>query len=140
MVDALVRDQDFERFVSFCDRLESGETALLVTPHVDDEKPLYVDVDSEGFIHGFSAEPIPTRNQQLITSGIYCLNPGVFEDAKLAALTNMNRVRGFLSFMIERGTRMRTFVVDKTIDVDRPEDLAQAQSFLVSGLLQSGST
>ena len=40
----------------------------------------------------------------------------------------------FLKYLVEQGHEIMTFMVDKTLDVDRPEDIASAEEFLGPGL------
>lgn len=125
MVDTIMHRNDLEKFLQFCSNLPINECALLVTSHVDDEKPLWVAVNDQGYVTQFSA-----TQGNFITSGMYLLTPEAMEIAEELVKSGVHKMRNFLSHLAERNIPIKTFVVKKTIDVDHPSDLDQAESFL----------
>lgn len=125
MVDTVLRDPDLAAFWKFCASLQPEECALLVTPFVDDEKPLWVQTDVRGHVTQFGRE-----GAKLVTSGMYFLSPAAMELAPQFTRAGMHKMRNFLAGLVERKMPIKTFVVEKTIDVDHPSDLESAENFL----------
>jgi NDP-sugar pyrophosphorylase family protein len=126
MADTVMLPADFSRFVKVCEGLPEGENAVLVTPFVDDEKPLWVDVDAVGLVKRFGSE-----KGAFVTSGMYFLSPAAMELALREVAEGTHKMRNFLSKLAESGARVRAHVVTKTIDVDHPSDLEKAAQFLL---------
>ena len=125
MADTVMLPADFTRFLAFCSSLASGESAVLLTAFVDDEKPLWVDVDGQGLVTRFGAE-----KGKFVTSGMYFLSPSAMALALEEVASGTHKMRNFLSKMAERKFPIKSFVVTKTIDVDHPSDLEKAAQFL----------
>jgi CTP:molybdopterin cytidylyltransferase MocA len=125
MVDTILRDSDLADFWNFCTGLAPGDCALLVTPFVDDEKPLWVQVDEKGYVINFEQE-----GARLVTSGMYFLTPKAMKIAPELTSKGVQKMRNFLGELAIRKVPIKTFVVAKTIDVDHPSDLESAERFL----------
>lgn len=127
MADTIILPADFQKFAQFCAALPLNTNAVLVTPFVDDEKPLWVQVDSENMVTNFGADPGP-----YVTSGMYYLSPLAMENALGCVEEGMEKMRNFLGNLVQKKVPIKTFVVSKTIDVDHPSDLEKAAIFLHS--------
>lgn len=125
MADTVLRRSDLQDFVNFCRQLGPHESAILATPHVDDESPLWVHSSSQGLATKFG---LPASG--LVTSGMYFLQPQVMEIAKKKISEGTHKMRNFLASLAEQGIAIKTFVVAKTLDVDHPSDLEKAEEFL----------
>lgn len=125
MADTIIKPADFQNYARFCADLEPGVSAILVTPFVDDEKPLWVRVDSQGSVTKFGPE-----SGDYVTSGMYFLSPAAMNLALLCVDQGMEKMRNFLAAMLEAKLPIKSFVVSKTIDVDHPSDLLKAEEFL----------
>ena len=139
MVDTVLKKEDLQSFLKFCSREHQGKTQLLVTPFVEDEKPLVVKVD--GNRNEKQSEIVQIGGTfeagDVVTSGMYCFSPLVFDlfkgqskDQENQDLKNMNKMRNFLNFLLQNGFKMSSFRVEKTIDIDHPEDIKTAENFL----------
>lgn len=127
MADTIMKPADLRAFAQFCADLPANSCAVLVTPFVDDEKPLWVQVDSENFVTRFGSEPGP-----YVTSGMYFLSPEAMKNAQACVSQGMEKMRNFLADLVNKKVPIKTFVVSKTIDVDHPSDLQKAELFLRS--------
>jgi len=127
MADTVMLPEDFARFLSFCAELAPGENAVLLTEFVDDEKPLWAELDEAGNVRGFGSNPTGH-----ITSGMYFLQPEAMKLALREVGAGVHKMRNFLAKLAAEGFPIKSFVVRKTIDVDHPSDLAQALLFLQS--------
>jgi NDP-sugar pyrophosphorylase family protein len=125
MADTVMQEEDFKRFLEFCEKLGPNECAVLVTEFVDDEKPLWVQVDTHGNVTSFGSQPGP-----YVTSGMYFLQPEAMERALVLVKGGTQKMRNFLANLAEHKIPIKTFVVEKTIDVDHPSDLLKAEELL----------
>jgi len=118
-VDAWCRPRDFVRFVeAACRRLPHGST-LALTPLVADEKPLWASVDATGRVTRLGEGAGP-----LVTAGLYLL------DAQARAArppADLGRLRDYLQWLVARSA-VYGEVIDRVVDVDRPEDVALAEA------------
>lgn len=109
-VDAVCPADDFVSFVRAAER-RSG-VVLAVTPFVDDEKPLWVTVAPDGRI-----TTIGGSSGNAVTAGMYVAR---------SATGDFARLRDFLPTL----TPLYGAMIEKVVDVDRPEDVAVAESSL----------
>jgi NDP-sugar pyrophosphorylase family protein len=123
-VDALIRPADLARFWDEC--LESRcDAGLGLTAHVDDEKPLWADVDELGFVVALGEK---ARSRRLVTSGVYFLTRAAAET--IPAADAHPRLRDFWSALVDSGARVLGSTLSKTLDIDRPGDVLAAEAFL----------
>ena len=123
-VDALIKPDDIARFTTEC-RAAKADVGLALTLHVDDENPLWADVDEVGLV---TALGDVAKTKRFVTSGLYYMTrkaAGLLPEA--GAHT---RLRDFLGSLIKTDVHMSGVILSKTLDVDRPEDLAAAEIFL----------
>ncbi|MBI5200115.1 MAG: NTP transferase domain-containing protein [Elusimicrobia bacterium] len=121
-VDALARPDDVARFAA---RAKDSDAALAVTPFIDDEKPLWADSEN-GRIVAVGADSV---KRDRATCGLYGLS------RRLAAglpEQKHERLRDYWTSLCRSGVSIAAVELEKTIDVDRPEDLAVAEDFLRS--------
>ena len=106
--------------------LSPGASVLGVTTTVDDEKPLWAEVDD--------AERIRTlgdaRRARHVTAGVYFLQPLVYSLANEASPGAFPAFRAILGALLDRGHPLYGFDVGPCIDVDRPEDIIAAEHLL----------
>lgn len=124
MADTIIQQKDLNAFGEFCSKLDK-ECAILVTPFVDDEKPLWIQCDSRGYVTKIGGE-----TGQFVTSGMYFLSPEAMQLAPKCVGIGMEKMRNFLAYLLENQVSIKIFVVSKTIDVDHPSDLEKAKDFL----------
>lgn len=104
-----------------------GAGTLAVTTFVDDEKPLRVELDEGRRITALGAA---AGSSPWITSGIYFFDPVVYSLVGKARARGLGALREFLALVLAEGQRLFGHPVEKSIDVDRPEDVAAAERFL----------
>ncbi len=121
-VDALVPPAELSRFAR-----EAGESAAVaVTAHVDDEKPLWADV-AGGHVVAFGDKAVERR---FCTCGVYQMTR-TLADAMPPAKT-YSKLRDYWAALLASGQKVRAVELAKTLDVDRPEDLASAEQYVRS--------
>lgn len=124
MADTVLFPADLENFLRTAANLAPTECAVLATTFVDDEKPLWVQVDERGYSVSFGG-----NEGSCVTSGMYALNPQAMEIALENIRAGQAKMRNFLASLTTRGMPVKTVVVAKTIDVDHPSDLDKAEEF-----------
>lgn len=127
MVDSVVVPSEAVKFHQFCLSLKQDESAILATSYIEDEKPLTLEVDSEGYVKIFQC---PLCEGVLITSGVY-----YFSAKALLLLSSMIdeghvKMRTFLAELVKRNHKIKVYESPKTLDIDRPEDIRSAEIFL----------
>ncbi len=125
-VDALIKPEDVARFAAGC-REAKADAGLALTAHVDDEKPLWADLDENGLVTALGGA---AKTKRFVTSGLYYMTRKAA--ALLPAASAHARLRDFLGALVDGGARVSGIVLSKTLDVDRPEDLAAAEIFLTT--------
>jgi NDP-sugar pyrophosphorylase family protein len=123
-VDALVPAADVARFWAEC-RAARADAGLALTAHVDDEKPLWADVDEFGLVTAVGDD---ARTRRRVTCGLYYLTRAAA--AELPEPAAHARLRDFWRALCARGARVAGPTLSKTLDVDRPEDVAAAEAYL----------
>lgn len=122
-VDTVFREEDFRRYLS------TGDFA--VTPWVDDEKPLWIDTDAEGFITAFRDEgPCP-----YVSGGIYRLTPPMMQVLGQCIGRGEARMRSFQRALLSAGFRLKAFPMERILDIDHRTDITKAESFLSHDIL-----
>jgi len=103
---------------------------LAVTNFVDDEKPLYARLDPRGQITALGAQ---AAGSATVTAGFYVFEPAIFREMEAARRAGFGALRHFLGHLLDHGYPLAGVGVGKTIDVDRPEDIAAADAFARRG-------
>lgn len=125
-VDALIRPDDVARFIAEC-RAANAHAGLALTSHVDDEKPLWADTDAKGRVTALGAD---AKDKNAVTCGLYYMTRSA-----ATAIPNAerhSRLRDYLRRLVASGEVVMGITLSKSLDVDRPEDLAAAESFLTT--------
>lgn len=122
-VDTVFREEDFRRYLS--------EGDFAVTPWVDDEKPLWIDTDADGFITAFRDEsPCP-----YVSGGIYRLTPPMMQVLGQCIDRGEARMRNFQRALLSAGFRLKAFPMERILDIDHRADIVKAESFLSHDIL-----
>lgn len=129
-VDAWCAPEDFANFAAEAARRPDDATVLAVTPFVSDEKPLWVTLGSGGEIRMIGPQ---ARHSGLVTAGFYVFDALIFREIPVARARRFSALREFLGHLLASGYRLYGEPVPKTVDVDRPEDIAAAEAFIRSG-------
>ena len=95
-----------------------------VTSLIDDEKPLYVGVDSDMMINGFHDSQ---DDCAYVSAGIYALRSDALDVLKGCLESGQTRMRYFQRQLLEAGMRLKAFDMGQVVDVDHVSDVARAQ-------------
>ncbi len=127
-VDTIFREDDFRRYAQAFADDDANDGMMAVTPYIDDEKPLYIDTDTEGLITAFRDAPWP--GVQYISGGIYGLSAKALAVLHECMTTNVNRMRDFQRALLSAGLKLRAYPMGKIIDVDHASDIDTARRFI----------
>jgi NDP-sugar pyrophosphorylase family protein len=126
-VDAVFRALTLRRFLAAAAGLPNACGVLALTRFCDDEKPLRVEVDRMRKVRRMGETEDFGR---IVTAGFYRFEPSVFDFAEEARSRGLSALRQFLCFLLEAGYGLYGISTAKTIDVDRPEDVLEAENYL----------
>jgi NDP-sugar pyrophosphorylase family protein len=126
-VDTVFGVPALQKFLARVSALPQAQGVLALTRWIDDEKPLWAEVDRN---HKILALGEDARGSRYITAGYYCFKPDVFEMVDFARKRKLNALRQFLGFLLEKGYFLYGLQVPKAIDVDHPRDIQKAEIFL----------
>lgn len=125
-VDTVCDPRALAALVDRARALGADASVLGVTTTVDDEKPLWAELDAHGRIRSLD-DP---RHARHVTAGVYFLQPLVYSLADAGAERAFPAFRKVLGALLDRGHPLYGFDVGASIDVDRPEDIAAAERLL----------
>ncbi len=127
-VDTIFREEDFARYITAFEADTRHDGMWAVTPFIEDEKPLYVDVDRRMKIKAFCDKPF--EGAKYVSGGIYAMSDKAFPVLNQCIENGISRMRNFQRALIEAGMKLKAFSIDKIIDVDHASDIAVAQDFI----------
>lgn len=128
-VDTIFREDDFAQYIAAFEADTTHDGMWAVTPFVEDEKPLWVDVDEPSMaIRAFCDQPF--EGAKYVSGGVYAMTDGAFQVLNDCIATGQSRMRNFQRAMISAGMRLQAFSIPKIIDVDHASDIAVAERFI----------
>ncbi len=129
-VDTIFKEDEFSKYIQAFIADDSADGMMAVTDYIDDEKPLYVEVDEKGMmIKGFLDS---SDNCKYISGGIYGLTPKAIDTLERCLASGQSRMRNFQRQLVADGLNLKAHSFAKIVDVDHAEDIAKAEAFLRS--------
>lgn len=129
-VDTIFREEDFKGYIEAFENDESHDGMWAVTPFVDDEKPLWVDVDDEMNITAFRDKK--WEGAKYVSGGVYAMTDRAFSVLDSCIEQGISRMRNFQRALVDAGYQLQAYSIDKIVDVDHADDIATAEAFLRS--------
>ncbi len=129
-VDTIFREQEFGDYVRAFELLlnQGGADGLMgVTDYIDDERPLYVETDTDLRITAFLDR---CDEPHYISGGIYGLVPRCFDTLRHCVENGESRMRNFQRALLADGLRLKAWPFTKVLDVDHVADISKAAKFL----------
>lgn len=127
-VDTIFRELDFKEYIQAFEQDETHDGMWAVTPFVDDEKPLWVEVDEQMNITAFRDKG--WEGAKYVSGGVYSMTDKAFEVLDQCIEKGISRMRNFQRALIEAGHKLQAFSIEKIVDVDHAGDIATAEAFL----------
>lgn len=127
-VDTIFCEEDFRAYVEAFEADETTDGYMAVTSFIDDEKPLYIDVDADMRITAFRDRPF--EGMKYISGGIYGLTAPALKVLENCMETGVSRMRNYQRALVEAGLNLKAYPFPKIIDVDHAGDIATAEAFI----------
>lgn len=128
-VDTIFKEDEFSHYIKSFINDEKSDGMMAVTEFVDDEKPLYVDVDADMTITGFLDKSDWCK---YISGGIYGLTPKAIDTLEACLDAGQSRMRNFQRQLVTDGLNLKAYPFEKIVDVDHAGDINKAELFLNS--------
>lgn len=144
-VDTIFREEEFKKYIRHFMAATDIDGCMAVTPHVDDEKPLWVGVDdsqadagadlmsrqgTHRMPHVTGFHDLQEPGDHFISGGIYCLGDRALDVLDHCMAMGMSRMRNFQRQLVAEGLRLEAYPIAKILDVDHRDDIAKAEAFL----------
>ena len=127
-VDTIFREDDFARYIAAFEADTASDGMMAVTPFIEDEKPLYVDVDNDMNIRAF--RDAAYEGARFISGGVYALNDKAITVLEDCMSRGIARMRNFQRALIDAGLSLKAYPIEKIVDVDHAGDIEVAERFL----------
>ncbi len=127
-VDTIFREDEFRRYARAFAADDERDGYMAVTSFIDDEKPLYIDVDSDMRITAFRDKPF--EGVKYISGGIYGLSHKALPVLERCMAEGVSRMRNYQRALVEAGLDLRAWPFGKIVDVDHAGDIATACAFI----------
>ena len=127
-VDTIFREDDFARYIAAFEAVSVSDGMMAVTPFIEDEKPLYVDVDNNMNIRAF--RDAAYEGARFISGGVYALNDKAITVLEDCMSRGHARMRNFQRALIDAGLSLKAYPIEKIVDVDHAGDIEVAERFL----------
>lgn len=129
-VDTIFREQDFARYIAAFEADAEHDGMWAVTPFVEDEKPLWVETDSDMRITAFRDQNWPEA--KYVSGGVYAMTDAAFNVLDKCIEGGVQRMRNFQRALVDAGFNLAAYSIDKIIDVDHASDIEVAERFIKS--------
>lgn len=126
--DTVFDEREFGQFLKAFGDNPSVDALMGVTSFVDDESPLYVKVNAEREILGFSDMAAPLHAH--VSGGIYCLRSKALQVARQALEQQMERMRNYQKLLLDVGLTVKAYPFSQIVDIDHMRDIQVAEAFL----------
>ncbi len=129
-VDTIFKEDEFAGYIRAFEQDRTAGGYMAVTDFIDDEKPLYIEVDHDMNILRYLDQP--SDNTRYISGGIYCLTRPAIGILEKAMNENMSRMRNYQRRLVSEGLTLKAWPFEKIVDVDHAGDITKAEEFLLS--------
>ncbi|MFH1619805.1 MAG: hypothetical protein ABIG11_07855, partial [bacterium] len=123
-VDSLYEPEKLKGFFS---GTSSGcaDAVLGVTSSIEDEKPLWADIDATGRITALGPD---TSDRKFATNGVYLMSRSLAE--RMPSADSYSALREYLTDLIRQDNTVWSWPMKKSVDVDDPADITAAEKFV----------
>ena len=126
-VDTIFKEDEFSKYIQTFINDSDSDGMMAVTDFIDDEKPLYVDVNDRMAIKGFLDH---SDNCKYISGGIYGLTPKAIDTLEACLESGQARMRNFQRQLVADNLQLKAYPFEKIVDVDHAGDIVKAEKFL----------
>lgn len=130
-VDTIFHEEEFKKYIEAFENDTTGADGYMaVTSFIDDEKPLYIDTDSNLNITAF--KDAAWDDVKFISGGIYGLTPQALRILENCMKNGVSRMRNYQRALVDAGLKLKAFPFEKIVDVDHAGDIETAEAFIAS--------
>lgn len=127
-VDTIFHEEEFKKYIEAFENDTTGADGYMaVTSFIDDEKPLYIDTDTELNITAF--KDAAWDGVKFISGGIYGLTPPALRVLENCMENGVSRMRNYQRALVDAGLKLKAFPFEKIVDVDHAGDIETAAAF-----------
>lgn len=127
-VDTIFHEEEFKKYIEAFENDTTGADGYMaVTSFIDDEKPLYIDTDSDLNITAF--KDAAWDGVRFISGGIYGLTPPALRVLENCMENGVARMRNYQRALVDAGLKLKAFPFEKIVDVDHAGDIETAAAF-----------
>ncbi|MBE6319161.1 MAG: NDP-sugar synthase [Bacteroidales bacterium] len=127
-VDTIFHEEEFKKYIEAFENDTTGADGYMaVTSFIDDEKPLYIDTDSNLNITAF--KDAAWDGVKFISGGIYGLTPPALRVLENCMENGVSRMRNYQRALVDAGLKLKAFPFEKIVDVDHAGDIETAAAF-----------
>lgn len=127
-VDSVFDEDEFEGYIEKFKSDSDVDGYMAVTSFIDDEIPLYIDVDENNLITKFSDEP--WEGVRIISGGIYALSAKAVKALNDCIQRGITDMRDYQRELVKIGLKLQAYEFEKIIDVDHVNDISIANEFV----------
>ena len=127
-VDSVFDEDEFEGYIEKFKSDSDVDGYMAVTSFIDDEIPLYIDVDENNLITKFSDEP--WEGVRIISGGIYALSAKAVKALNDCIQRGITDMRDYQRELVKMGLKLQAYEFEKIIDVDHVNDISIANEFV----------
>ena len=127
-VDTIFKEDDFKGYIDAFEADDHHDGMWAVTPFVDDEKPLWVDVDEDMNITAFRDKG--WDGAKYVSGGVYAMTNEAFGVLDNCIKQHISRMRNFQRALVDAGFQLKAYSIEKIVDVDHADDISTAEAFL----------
>ena len=125
-VDSIFNEDELSGFLKYAQEHQSVDGILAATNFVDDENPLFIELDDANRITSFGK----SAKTNWVTGGLYVFSQSIFREIDAAERQGIQRLRNFLGHLLEQKYRLEGFPFSKIVDVDHLHDIVTAEEML----------
>jgi len=126
-VDTIFHEEEFRQYIQAFEQAPDADGYMAVTSFIDDEKPLYIDVDSDMTITAFKDQA--WDGVKYISGGIYGLTAPALKVLENCMKNGVSRMRNYQRALVEAGLKLKAHPFAKIVDVDHAGDIETAAAF-----------
>lgn len=127
-VDTIFHEEEFKKYIEAFENDTTGADGYMaVTSFIDDEKPLYIDTDTDLNITAF--KDAAWDGVRFISGGIYGLTPPALRVLENCMENGVSRMRNYQRALVDAGLKLKAFPFEKIVDVDHAGDIETAAAF-----------